>query len=248
MENELKISFGQSPAVARAMAETAQDLYQTKCILTQSGTVLYSAVDVGEPAGKPLSVCGRVQVKLTLWEAGDDALGDMRTRRRVVFQRIVQEAFDQGGVLTLEDCERLLLCDQRTLKRYLAEYRDAGVRLPLRGYVHSTGRGQTHKTEIIHLYLAGVEFSEIQRRTYHSSKAVGRYLAFFSRIVVCHVNQEMTVDEIARVVDVSPGLVTEYLHIYDRYQAHDNERLSLLLHPKELDQLIQPIKKKEATA
>lgn len=244
LANEFKISFGQSPAVAGIMAETADKLYKLEADLTTPGTILYSAVHLSEPSGRPLNMCKRVSVKLSIWEHSDDLINDMTSRRKVVLKRIVIQAYDQDALLTIKDCERIMICSERTIKKYLSDFKSEGIYLPLRGYVQSTGRGQTHKTEIINFYLDGMQLTEIQYRSYHSLQAITRYISMFSRIIVCHVKQKMKLGDIATVVKASPELVKQYLKIYDGYSKEDNERLSLILNPEELDNFIMPLKKK----
>ena len=244
LASEFNISFGKSPAVAAAIAETADRLYRSDCDLTRPGNILYSAVHLSEPAGKPLIQCRRISVRLSLWEEADDSIKDMKTRRKTILQRIAIQAYDQEGVLTIEDCRRILVCSPRAIKNYISEFRTEGICLPLRGYVHSTGRGQTHKTEIICFYLEGMQLTDIQRRTYHSMEAMTRYIHMFSRIVVCHAKQDMKVRDIATVVRCSSELVEQYLKIYEKYSKEDNERLGLILNPEELDNSMMPFKKK----
>lgn len=243
--NELKISFGQSPAVAHAIAAVVDKTYNQECVLTQPGTVLYSATHVSEPAGKPLILCKKTHINLTIWKPSDDLIKDMKNRRKEVLKRITTQAYDQEGVLTIEDCQRLMLTGVRTLKEYISELKSEGINIPLRGYVHSTGRGQTHKTEIICYYLEGMPLSDIQMRTYHSMEAIARYLSFFSRIVICFVKQNMKLNDIAKVVKVSPDLVKDYINIYKKYADGENERLHIILDPKEFDNYVMPFKKKQ---
>lgn len=248
LASELKISFGNSPAVAHAISETADKIYRFEGNLTTPGTMLYSAVHVSEPAGKPIDMCQRVNVKLTIWKNSDSGIKDMKVKKKEVFKRITQEAYDQSGVLTIEDCERIMLTSIRTLKQYIWEFKEERVYLPLRGYVHSTGRGQTHKNEIICFYLEGMEFKDIQYRTYHSLTAISRYITLFSRIALCYENDHMPIEKIAKIVNASTELVSKYLKIYEKYASQDNERLQLILNPVELDNYILPFKKKRVIA
>ena len=213
--NELKISYGSSPAVANAMARTAEEIYCLDANLTMPGSILYSAVHLSEPSGKPLDSCKRSSVKLTLWSDQDLLIKDMKERKKKVFRRIAQEAYEQDGVLTINDCENLMITSKRTLKEYIKEFKKEKIYLPLRGYVHSTGRGQTHKIEILCFYLDGMSFKDLEFRTYHSIGAIVRYIKMFSRVVICHVNQNMNIKDIAKVVEISSDLVEQYLKIYD---------------------------------
>lgn len=242
--NELKISYGSPPAVANAMARTAEEIYRSDANLTMPGSILYSAVHVSEPSGKPLDSCKRSSVKLTLWSDKDLFIKDMKERKKTVFKRIAHEAYEQEGVLTINDCENLMITSKRTLKGYIKELKKENIYLPLRGYVHSTGRGQTHKIEILCFYLDGMSFKDLEFRTYHSIEAIVRYIKMFSRIVVCYVNQNMSIKDIAKVVEVSSDLVEQYLKIYDKYSQEDNERLDIILNPAEFDNYVPALKKK----
>jgi len=242
--NELNISFGQSPAIAHAISETADRIYTEDNSITKPGNILYTTTHVKEPSGKPLNQCNQVSVKLTLWDCKDDLIENKKELRKAVLQRITTEAYDQEGVLTIDDCRKLMLCDERTIKIYISELKKDGIYLPLRGYVHSTGRGQTHKNEIICYYLEGMQFKDIQFKTYHSIEAISRYITMFQRIVICHVNQNMDPHSISTVVNVSQDLVKEYLKIYEEYSSKDNERLELILNPAKFENFIQPLKKK----
>lgn len=244
LANELKMSFGNSPAVAQAIAQKADEIYTSEGNLTTPGTLLYSTTDVSEPSGKPLNMCKRTAVKLTIWKDSDDKIKDMKQKKKGILQRITQEAYDQDGLLTIEDCERVLLTSQRTLKQYVSEFKKQQIYLPLRGYVHSTGRGQTHKNEIICHYLDGMNFVDIQFKTYHSIEAIARYIILFQRIVICKVKQNMGLNDIAMVVNASPELIGQYLRIYEKYSQEDNDRLDIILNPKEFDNFVLPLKKK----
>ncbi len=247
LANELQISFGQSPAIANAISETADSIYTTSGVeLTKPGMILYSATHVSEPAGKPLISCKRVFVKLSLWEVGDNSL-KARERKKEVFRRVAIQAYDQECVLTVEDCHKLLLCSKRTLESYIAEFKSKGINLPLRGYVHSTGRGQTHKTEIICYYLEGMNFYDIQQKTYHSPEAIARYLTYFNRIVICYAKQKMKIADIASVVNISLELVIKYLKIYEVYLEKGSDRLDMILNPAEFENLILPLKKNKVS-
>ena len=64
-----------------------------------------------------------------------------------------------------------LTCSVVTIKRDMSRMRKRGVILPSRGWRHQMGRGQTHKTQILELYLKGYQFSEIEHKAHHSETA-----------------------------------------------------------------------------
>ena len=89
------------------------------------------------------------------------------------------------------------------------------------------GRGTTHKTQILDLYLSGYQFSEIEKRTHHSETAVKRYIQDFSKIILLH-QKEFSVDQIRISTGFSTRLINEYLKLYDKYKKEDNHRLSVI--------------------
>lgn len=89
------------------------------------------------------------------------------------------------------------------------------------------GRGTTHKTQILDLYLSGFQFSEIEKRTHHSETAVKRYIQDFCRIVLLHM-KNFSVDQIRIATGYSNRLIGEYVKLYKKYSQEDNDRLKAL--------------------
>ena len=89
------------------------------------GQILLSVVAVDTSSNTPLSESKQVTVVLTLDAAEEDLnirekLGVTGLRRHRI-QRMAHEAFQQGGLLTVEDLAyRLLNCGPRTLSRDLS--------------------------------------------------------------------------------------------------------------------------------
>jgi len=79
----------------------------------------------------------------------------------------------------------LLNVDVRTIKRDLQQIRQLNIDVITRGSYHNIGRGQTHKSKIIGMYLDGHTYSEISRTSRHSTAAIKRYMESFGNIVMC---------------------------------------------------------------
>ena len=91
-----------------------------------------------------------------------------------------------------------------------------------RGYDHDIGRGVSHKTRIIDLYLSGFTYDEIMRRTRHSAHSIKRYVNTFGRILLL-LNHEMTdIREISRLLNQSEKLTAEYINLYSKYLNGDH--------------------------
>jgi hypothetical protein len=106
-----------------------------------------------------------------------------RELRMKKIERWCGEAFDQGALLTQLDLAVLLGINEFTAGNYVREYQSLyGRVLPTRGNIQQIGSGQTHKKEIIELYLKGYLVPSICQRTNHSQEAVERYIRDFEAI------------------------------------------------------------------
>jgi hypothetical protein len=115
-----------------------------------------------------------------------------------------------------------------TVKRDIASMRKRGLTIPSRGWRHEMGRGQTHKTQILELYLSGYQFSDIEKRTHHSETAVKRYIQDFARIILLD-QKRFSVDQIRIATGFSNRLIGEYLKLYRRFSKEP--RLKAILVP-----------------
>ena len=207
-----------SPIVARAIwgmvNETLCGPIEVGDDAARVGQLIFLAVSAEEPAGKPLTQCQKVTVRLTLDAGADDQ--EVRWRlglegvRRARVLRLCVEAREQGGLLSYEDLAvRLLNCGVRTVVRDVAQMRTSGIVVPSRGQQQDIGPGQTHRVQAVRLYLAGHEPQQIADRLYHSLKAIENYLTTFGRVVFL-TNHDCDLDEIAFVVQRSSVLVAEH--------------------------------------
>jgi len=206
-----------SPFEASAIMDTVYQVYapyfETSGTL-KPGQILFQVVSVEAPANKPLSDCKQVTVTLTL----DGGMEDLEVRksggvpalRRHRIERMCTEAFQQGGLLTVEDlANRLLNCGQRTLARDLQVFWRKKVVLPLRSTIKDMGRSISHRELIIEQWLKGKEYSEISGDTHHSVRSVQNYVSKFKRVIAL-AQEGYDVHTIAFLVKLSAPLVESY--------------------------------------
>jgi hypothetical protein len=112
----------------------------------------------------------------------------------------------------------------------MSHMRKNGIVLPTRGWRHEMGRGQTHKTQILDLYLSGYLFSDIERRTKHSETAIKRYIQDFARVVLLH-KKRFSVDQIRISTGFSHRLIGEYLKLLKQH-ASSAQLKRMLQNPK----------------
>jgi hypothetical protein len=227
--------FNLTPILAEAYFSQISDYFLQHAELELgAGQCHYLAVDENEPAGKPIALCKKVSVKLTLHNPEEDlpvykkaGLHGLRQHKIV---RVTNEAIDQGGLLSYEDIAFILTCSVVTIKRDMSSMRKRGIILPSRGWRHEMGRGQTHKTQILELYLSGHQFSEIERRTKHSETAIKRYLQDFARVVLLH-QKGFSLDQVRISTGFSHRLIGEYLKLFKAH-AKSRELKRILQSPK----------------
>jgi len=230
--NNIARDFNLTPILAEAYFSQIKGYFTEHVQLNlTSGQVHYLAVDDREPAGKPIQLCRKKSVSLTLHNPDEDltiykskGLSGLRQHRLL---RITKEAIEQGTLLSYEDIAFLLTTSVVTIKRDMAYMRRNGKVIPSRGWRHDMGRGTTHKTQILDMYLAGYQFSEIEKRTHHSEIAVQRYIQDFSKIILLHI-KEFSVDQIRLSTGLSNRLIGEYIKLYDKYSKEDNPRLKTI--------------------
>jgi hypothetical protein len=211
--------FNLTPVLARAhyqqMARYFADFGQ---VALRPGELCYLAVASEEPPGKPIVACRKVQVALELATPEDREVlrtGGLTAMRQQRLARLARQAQVQGGLLTVEDLAFLTCSSPATVKRDLAECRANDIAVPTRGQIRDIGPGVSHKAQVVQLYLWGLQFSEIERRTRHSEDSIRRYLADFRQIAALYV-RGASIPEIRAATGRSALVIGEYIAICER--------------------------------
>jgi len=71
---------------------------------------------------------------------------------------------------------------------------------------------------IVYCFLTN--YPEIARRTKHSEEACDRYIRAFNKVRML-ADRNMSVEEIARTLEMSSFTVKEYLNIYSEFKGGD---------------------------
>jgi len=220
--NEIIKGLQCSPFEAQAILESVYTVYapyfETSGAL-KPGQLLFQVASIEAAPNTPLSECEQTTVVLTLDAGPEDleikqhhGIADLRRHR---MQRLAHEAFQQGGLLTVEDlANRLLNCGERTLSRDLSVLRDHNIILPLRSTIKDMGRAISHRALIIEQWLQGKEYEHIAHITHHSIPSVQNYVGKFKRIVAL-AKQDFDIHAISFLVKVSATLAQQYYQLYD---------------------------------
>jgi hypothetical protein len=133
--------------------------------------------------------------------------------RRFCILRLAHEALDQGALATQEDLAQVLHVSVRTIKRDCAQLKAEGMEIPTRGNMQGTGRGQTHKAQIVKRWLQGETYDQIALHTRHSLSSIRRYVQTFVRVVDLH-RRGFVEHQLGMLLGIGTPLVAENLAIY----------------------------------
>jgi hypothetical protein len=185
--------------------------------ILQPGQMVWTAIDINEPPGKPLRGCRLRRIIITHIAPKEDAevrraYGPSAKRRQQIL-RMTVEAKDQQALLTQEDLAEILDTDVRTIRRDIQALRKEAMTVPTRGQIKDIGPGVTHRVKAISLFLEDKEPLEIARTIKHSLTAVERYVDTFCRVVYCQRKFRNNF-KTALVVGVSLATVNTYLALH----------------------------------
>ena len=215
--NGLQCSPFEAQAILEAVYKVYAPYFETSGTL-KPGQLLFPLVSVEAASNTPLANCEQTTVLLTL-DAGE---ADLQIRKKLGItglrhhrmQRLANEAFQQGGLLTVEDlANRLINCGERTLSRDLSALRAQNIILPLRSTIKDMGRAISHRGLIIEQWLRGKEYEQIAKITHHSIPSVQNYVGKFKRIVALS-HQDFDIHAISFLVKISVPLAQQYYKLY----------------------------------
>ena len=185
----------------------------------KNGQMVWHAVPVDEYPKKGKSIAQTKLKPVVLDMIGEQDIEDMklplhhREIRIKKIERWTNQAYDQGALLTQLDLAMLLGVNEVTAGQYVREYFGLYNRpLPTRGNIQFIGSGQTHKKEIITLYLNGYLVPTICQRTNHSKDAVERYIRDFEAIRMLDSKFD-DMNSISLITRLSKRVVQQYIEL-----------------------------------
>jgi len=219
--NEIIRGLDCSPFEANAILDTVHKVYAAYFETTgnlKPGQILFQVISIDAGSSTQLKNSNQTIVTLTL-DAGEEDLKIRKAKgvvelRRHRIQRVCHEAFQQGGLLTVEDlANRLFNCGERTICRDLQYFRNNDIILPLRSTIKDMGRAISHRRIIVKEWLQGKEYTEISRDTHHSVPAIKNYISKFKRVIAL-AEEGFDTHTIAFLVKLSAAVVEEYYQLY----------------------------------
>lgn len=236
--NEIIHGLNCSPFEASAVLDTVYNIFGTyfdsgACL--KPGQIRLSILSIEAKVSRSISKSKQTTVTLTLNDDNEDLQirkthGVISLRRHKI-QRLCRQAFDQGGLLTVEDLAyRIFNCGERTICRDLQYFKNNDIFIPLRSTIKDIGRSLSHRIQIIKLWATGKQYSEISLSTCHSLAAIQNYVDKFKRTITLF-KESYNVQKISFLLRLSTSLVEQYIQLYDQldFIAHRKDELNSFL-------------------
>lgn len=220
-EREFCGMFG--PVVRENIAAALIDLFNSLCPESsrlKPGQVIWNALDKrtrGDSENrkyKPVILSLVTDDEVTMFE--NDV--PVSTIRKKVMDRMIREAYQQGGVLSTRDLSLLLVFNSSGLSHQRIDFeKEHKTILPHAGVIHDMGTTLTHKRIIIYKHVVEKKDPTIvARETNHSQPAVDKYLKDFYRVKTL-VNDNKDIDFIHHTTNIAKPVVKQYLQIINNY-------------------------------
>lgn len=185
----------------------------------KAGQMVWHAVPINEYPQRAKSISQTRLKPVVLDIISQEDIDDMkkplhhREIRLKKAERWTHQAYDQGALLTQLDLAVLFGVNENTVGEYVREYYSLYQKtLPTRGHIQNIGGGQTHKKDIITMYLKGYLVPTICQRTNHSKEAVERYIRDFEAIRLLDPKFE-DIQTISLITRLSKPVVQQYINL-----------------------------------
>jgi hypothetical protein len=197
----------------------------------QPGQTVWIGVDVDEKPAyrKSMSQTRQTPVILTLTNQEDIAeLKKGASHQQILrkaLARVTREAYQQGAVLSLTDLGLLFARSSQAIAKQIQDYEhETGQQLPRRGTVHDLGRTLSHKRTICYkAFVEGKTTPTIARETYHTPKAVDRYLLDFARVYLAVHKRKLSPEETAFTIGRPVSLVKQYVTLIQEFGLSEDQ-------------------------
>jgi len=211
------------PVVIDNIASALIELFESLCppsSYLKPGQIVWNALDVKTRASSQnrryktviLSVVTDEDINMF---KGEESIGDIRKRAIV---RMINEAYQQGGVLSTRDLSLIIHHDASHISKQRIKYEQAHETvLPHTGVIHDMGSTITHKRQIIYKHIVEKKDPlKVAYETNHSQRAVDRYIKDFHRVKTL-TDEKKDVHYIHLVTNISKQVIKQYQQIINKY-------------------------------
>jgi hypothetical protein len=212
-------SFG--PIVRENITDALLDLFESLCPETsrlKPGQIIWNALDVKTRASSP----NRRYKPVILTIVSDEEISmfennkSMHEIRKDVIARMIKEAYNQGGILSMRDISLMLVHNPSHLSHSRIEFEETNQTvLPHTGVIHDIGTTISHKRQIIYKYVVEKKDPAIVAlETNHSQLAVDRYLKDYFRVKTL-IDDHKDVEYINIVTKIAKPVIKQYQQIIE---------------------------------
>jgi len=138
--------------------------------------------------------------------------------RKQVIARIIREAYEQDGILSMRDISLILSTSDSLVSTKRIEYEEENKTvLPHTGVIHDMGSTITHKKQIVFKHVVEKKSTNIvARETNHSQKAVDHYIRDYNRVKTL-VDDNKDIDFIHIATKIAKPVIIQYQDIINKY-------------------------------
>lgn len=211
------------PIVRENIADTLIEIFEQNVPQTnriKHGQMFWNALDKNTRADSPNRKY--VPVILTLVTKQDINLFEkakpITEIRKQVIARMISEAYEQGGVLSMRDISLILSTSDSLVSTRRIEYEQENKTvLPHTGVIHDMGSSITHKKQIVFKHVVEKKSTNIvARETNHSQKAVDHYIRDYHRVKTL-VDDDKDIDFIHIATKIAKPVILQYQDIINKY-------------------------------
>jgi hypothetical protein len=138
--------------------------------------------------------------------------------RKQVIARIIKEAYQQGGILSMRDVALILATNQPAISAARMEYENENQTvLPHTGVLHDMGSTITHKNIIVYKHVIEKKATNvIALETNHSQRAVDHYVGDYNRVKAL-IDDNKNLEFIHMATKIAKPVIKQYQAIFNQY-------------------------------
>jgi len=137
--------------------------------------------------------------------------------RKQIIARVMNEAYQQGGILSTRDTALILAKDISTISTARIEYENENQTvLPHPGVLHDMGSTITHKNIIVYKHVIEKKATNIVAlETNHSQRAVDHYISDYNRVKTL-IEDNKNLEFIHMATRIAKPVIKQYQAIFNQ--------------------------------
>ena len=138
--------------------------------------------------------------------------------RKQVIARIINEAYQQGGILSARDISLMLATSDSSISSVRIEFeKEHNTVLPHTGVLHDMGSSITHKNIIVYKHVVEKKSTNIVAlETNHSQRAVDHYICDYNRVKTL-IEDNKNLEFIHLATKIAKPVIKQYQAIFHQY-------------------------------